>query len=82
MSVSIITGDGDPRGPYGPRPEPTYLTCGGCGRTFHSEDMHKSRLTVGIYCDGCMTHLIEDEEREYPGDEGNHKMTDFKPYQP
>lgn len=62
---------------YLPNDEPAYVECSHCGNTDISENMYRSRLISGIFCESCMNAIIKEEEEEYPNDPGNHKKESF-----
>ncbi len=59
-------------------PYRSYSECTACGRSDATACMYVSNLIDCIYCEHCKNNIIEDEEKEYPGDEGNHKESDFE----
>lgn len=61
---------------------PTLITekhpCMNCGTLVYWDLLYKSRLNCESYCEDCCKKVVEEDERDYPGDKGNHRIEDFK----
>lgn len=62
--------------------EPQYTTimfeCDHCGERFDMGLMLKSNLNGQLFCSDCVPKVIAQDEKEYPGEPGNHQTKDFE----
>lgn len=55
------------------------MTCNFCDKTFNYDCGSHSKLNCEWYCDQCKELVIAHDEKEYPGEEWNHKsLNDFE----